>query len=58
MLQSLVDVRLTCLRPFPVALDVVFLGLSFPNYKMERGDTAHPAGCLGGENDILYSIMY
>lgn len=49
---------LTCLCPFPVSLDIVFPSLSFPNYEMERGDTAHPAGCLGDENDILYSIMY
>lgn len=51
MLQSLVDMDLNpaSTTSLIVALDIVFLSLSSPNYKMEGGDTAHPADCLGDE---------
>lgn len=51
MLQSLVDMDLNpaSTTSLIVTLDIVFLSLSSPNYKMEGGDTAHPADCLGDE---------
>lgn len=57
VLQSLVDMDL--LNPASttsliVALDIVFLSLSFPNYKLEGGDTAHPADCL--QDEITFII--